>query len=120
MLILKQNLSNFGNSTIRIAIIQGYSLDEMCLDGPIWYKLTQHGVSKDLDKICTNYRRKYQICSNGMLYGLIFVILLIVGNVIFYIWTIIIAKNAKKEIEDKQGFHLIQAKKDVFTVTIGK
>lgn len=114
-----------------VKFIQGYSLDEMCLDGPIWYQLTQpttlsyrdkffqdpsEDPSNDLDKICTNYRRKYQICSDGMVYSLIFVILLIVGVVIFYIWTIIIAKNAKKEIEDKQGFHLIQAKKDVFTM----
>jgi len=75
--------------------IQGSSLDEMCLDGAIWNSI-QKGGPKDIIRHCNRFRQEYQVCSDDARRGLMTALIFTVGVVIFYIWTIIIAKNAKK------------------------
>jgi len=92
-----------------VKFMQGSSLYEMCFDGAIWNGV-QEGVSKDLIRTCNRVRLEYQVCSDGawilVMITYIFFLLIIVGGVIFNIWTIIIAKNAKKVCTTKKQWNL--------------
>ena len=110
MKILRKKLKKIVvTNPVSFKFMQGSSLYEMCLDGAIWNGI-QEGVSKDFMRICNRVRREYQVCSDGARKGhmttLIFFILIIFGVAIFYIWTIIIAKNAKKVCTTKKQWNV--------------
>jgi len=107
------------SKAMQIYIYSTIFLILLFIGGAIWAVVEVANAKEELiNETCNEYRgtSNYQVCLNAVNnefdkigpIGLIFVVVIAVATILFDIWTIFVAKNAKKEIEAEKWFHCIQ------------